>query len=65
MERRQIKHKPSFEERLVDQARRLRERANTADHGAEHDDLVQRARQMETAAKINAWLTSPGLSAPK
>jgi hypothetical protein len=65
MERRQIKRNTSFEERLADQAKRLRERANRASHGAEHDDLIRRARQMETTLKINAWLTSPGLASPK
>jgi hypothetical protein len=65
MQRRQIKHSTSFEERLADQAKRLRGRANTAPHGAEHDDLIRRARQMETASNINAWLTSPGLASPK
>ena len=65
MERRCIKHKASLEERLANQAERLREQAKTMRPGAEHDDLIRRARQTETAANFNAWLTSPGLALPK
>jgi hypothetical protein len=65
MERRYIKHKTSFEERLADQAERLRKQAKTMRPGAERDDLLRRARQTETAANLNAWLTSPGLVSPK
>jgi hypothetical protein len=65
MERRRIKHKASFQERLADQAKRLRDQAETMPLGTERDDLVRRARQTETAAHLDAWLNSPGLSQPK
>jgi hypothetical protein len=32
--------------------------------GPERDDMPRKARQTETAAKINRWLTSPGLRPP-
>ena len=64
MGRRQIKHETSFEERLSNQAQRLREQAKTMPPGVERDDLIRRARQAETASNINAWLTSPGLVSP-
>jgi hypothetical protein len=65
MERRRIKHKTSLEERLANQARRLRKQAKTMPPGAARDDLIRRASQNETAANLNAWLTSPGLASPK
>jgi hypothetical protein len=62
MERRRIKHTISFDERLADQARRLRKQAKTLPPGGVRDDLIRRARQTETASRINEWLTSPGLA---
>jgi hypothetical protein len=64
MERRRIKYKVSFQERLADQAKRLRDQAETMPFGMERDDLVRRARQTETA-HLDEWLSSPGLSQPK
>jgi hypothetical protein len=34
-------------------------------HGHERDLLLRKGRQTETAAHVNEWLTSPGLSPPK
>ena len=65
MERRRVKHKTSLEERLANQAKRLRQQAKTMPPGAERDDLIRRARQNETATNLNAWLTSTGLASPK
>ena len=65
MERCRIKQKTSLEERLANQAERLRKQAKTMPAGAERDDLIRRARQNETAANLNAWLTSTGLASPK
>jgi hypothetical protein len=65
MERRRIKHTKSFDERLADQAERLRKQAKRLPPGIERDDLIRRARQSETASHINEWLTSPGLAPPK
>jgi hypothetical protein len=64
MKRRRIKHKTSLEERLANQAKRLRKQAKTMPPGAERD-LIRRASQNEAAANLNAWLTSPGLASPK
>jgi hypothetical protein len=65
MQRLRIKHKVSFEERLANEAERLRELAKMVRPGVERDDLIRRARQAETASNINAWLSSPGLASPK
>jgi hypothetical protein len=59
MERRRVKDKTSLEERLANQAKRLRKQAKTMPPSAERDDLIRRTSQNETAANLNAWLTSP------
>jgi hypothetical protein len=63
-QRRRTKQKTSFEERLTEQAKSLREQAETLPP-RERDSLIRRARQAETAVHIKEWVTSPGLRAPK
>jgi hypothetical protein len=65
MKRRRVKHETSLEERLAGQARRLRDEAKTLPPGGEREDLMRRARQTEIGARINEWLTSPGLAPPE
>ena len=65
MERRRVKQEASFEERLVEQAQGLRDRAKTMPPGVEREALIRRARQTDVAAHMNEWLTSPGLAPPK
>ena len=65
MERRRIKHTMSFDERLADRAKRLRDQAKTLSPGIERDELIRKARQAETASRVNEWLTSPVLASPK
>ena len=65
MQRRRIKHKTSLEERLTEQAKSLGDRAKKMPPGVERDALVRRARQAETASRINEWLSSPGLRSPE
>jgi hypothetical protein len=50
---------------LARQAARARAEAQTMPTGKDHDALIERARQVETAAELNAWLTSPGLKSPQ
>ena len=52
-------------DRLAQEAQRLKEKAKTTPHGKERDDLIRKARQTETAAHMDEWLSSPGLQAPK
>ena len=56
--RRRIKHTLSFEERLAQHAAHLRHAARNMPLGKERDDLLKRARQAETAAGINRWLST-------
>jgi hypothetical protein len=65
MERRRFKQSAPLELRLADQAERLRKEARGTPPGIEREKLLRRARQAETAAHMQEWLTSPGLQPPK
>ena len=54
-----------FDERLQHAAQQARAAADQLPAGRERDDLMRKARQSETAARIDQWLTSPGLQPPK
>jgi hypothetical protein len=55
----------SLEESLPEEAKRLRKQAQGTPPGIERERLVRRARQLETASRMNEWLTSRGLQAPE
>jgi hypothetical protein len=55
----------SFQERLQNFAKNAREAARKLPPSAERSDLLQKARDGEAAAKIDRWLSSPGLQSPK
>jgi hypothetical protein len=55
----------SFQERLNSFAKDAREAANKLPPSAERSDLLEKARESEAAAKIDRWLSSPGLQSPK
>lgn len=61
--RRRIKHQATFEERLAEEAQRFREAAEN-ETGMARELLLKRARQAETATRMNEWLKSPGLRPP-
>jgi len=66
MERRRIKHKTTFEERLAVEAQRLKAAAEELPPGSmARELLLRRARQAETASRIDEWLQSPGLKSPE
>lgn len=54
-----------LEQRMAEQAKRLRHEARGTPPGVKRDDLVRRARQIETAAHIKEWFSSSGLQPPK
>jgi predicted trehalose synthase len=64
MERR-FKQSVPIDQRLIEQAKRLRKEAKGIPPGVEREKLIRRARQAETAAHIQEWLSSPGLQAPR
>ena len=55
----------SFQERLSNFAQEARAAAKKLPPSAERSDLLQKARDGEAAAKIDRWLSSPGLQTPK
>jgi hypothetical protein len=50
---------------LAEQKARFERKAARLKPGPERDELLLKARQIDTAAHINEWLNSPGLQAPK
>ena len=65
MQRRRFKQTQSLEERLAEEAKRLRAEAKSLPLGAERDNLLRKARQAETGSHMSEWLASPGLQPPK
>jgi hypothetical protein len=63
--RRRFKQIKSLEERLSEEAKRLREEAKSLPPGALREELLRRARQAETGSRVSEWLSSPGLQPPK
>ncbi len=57
--------KPAFEQRLAQEAHRVKERAKTLPDGKERELLSLKARQLETASHISEWISSPGLQRPR
>jgi hypothetical protein len=64
MERRRFKQTQSLEERLAEEAKRLRAEAKLLPPGTARDELIRRARQAETGSHMSEWLRSPGLRPP-
>jgi hypothetical protein len=64
MQRRQFRNQP-LEERLAEEAKRLRAEAKLLPPGARRENLIRRARQAETGSRISEWLSSPRLKAPE
>jgi len=63
--RRRVKQTRSLEERMAEQAAKLKEQANRLPPGQEREELLKRARVAETGAHLSDWLTSPGFQPPK
>ena len=59
MQRRRFKNTLSFPDRLAKEAKRFRQEAESKPPGQERDDLLRKARQAETAAHIDQWVSSP------
>jgi hypothetical protein len=58
-------HTRTLEQRLAEEAKRLREEANLLPHGALREAALRRARQAETGSHMSDWLRSPGLRSPE
>ncbi|WP_370165635.1 hypothetical protein [Bradyrhizobium diazoefficiens] len=64
-ERRRFKQTRSLEERLSQEAKRLREEAKTLPPGPRREEALRKARQAETGSHMSEWLRSPGLQPPE
>jgi hypothetical protein len=65
MRRQRVRHTTTFEERLAAGARQFKEAAEKEPPGSTARELLlRRARQAETASRLNDWLTSPGSHVP-
>ena len=58
-QRRRFKQTVSLEERLSEEAKRLREEARSLPPGAAREALLRKARQAETGSHMSEWLRSP------
>ncbi len=65
MQRLRFKQTVSLEERLAEEAKRLRAEAKLLPPGAARDALIRRARQAEIGSQMSEWLRSPGLRPPE
>ena len=63
-QRRRFKQLISLSMRLEEEAARLRSQAKILPQGWDRENLIRKARQVETAARIDEWLASPGLRPP-
>jgi hypothetical protein len=57
MQRNRFTQTITLADRLADEAERLRQKARTVPVGGERDSLLRKARQLETAAHVNEWLS--------
>jgi hypothetical protein len=65
MPRRRFNQNVPLDQRLTQEAQRLRKEAQSTPHGIERERLIRRARQAETAVHMHEWLSSPGQQALK
>ena len=64
MQRHRFKQTQSLQERLSEQATRLRAEAKLLPPGALRDEVIRKMRQTETALQMSELVASPGLQSP-
>jgi hypothetical protein len=55
----------SFDIRITEEKKRLEAEAARIKPGPAHNELMKKLRQLDVAAHINEWLSSPGLQSPR
>jgi hypothetical protein len=63
--RRRVTQTLDLEERLAEEAKRLREQAELLPPGPVRESALRRARQAETGSHMSEWLRSAGLRSPE
>jgi len=61
--RRSVPH--TFEENIAAEKAKLEAQVAKLKPGPEKDALVRKIRQLDTAAHVSEWLSSPGLRPPE
>jgi hypothetical protein len=56
---------PTLFERLTGEKKRLEAEVTLLGPGSIRNKLLEKLRQLDVAAHINEWLSSPGLQAPR
>ncbi|MBR1192366.1 hypothetical protein JQ609_31065 [Bradyrhizobium sp. AUGA SZCCT0169] len=64
MRRPRVRHEASFSDRLLKNAQDAREQAAGLPAGPARERLLLKAKQSETAAGIDTWVSSPGSHPP-
>ncbi|MGY4287083.1 hypothetical protein ACVWXO_006303 [Bradyrhizobium sp. LM2.7] len=64
LQRQRFKKLPTLHFRLVQEAMNLRMQAAGMLPSIPRDELLRKAGQMDVAAHLDEWLTSPGLQVP-
>jgi hypothetical protein len=63
-----MRHRPkqtlSLDGRPLQQSKQLKREADNLPPGSEREQLLKQARNADTAARINGWITSLGLQRP-
>jgi hypothetical protein len=59
------KQKLTIEQKWYQQAETYRQQAAKLPYGKERDELLRMVRQLETASRMNDWLSSPELRRPE
>ena len=59
-----LKKRPTLSDRLAVEKKRLESEMGHVGPGSARKKLLEKLRQLDTAAHINEWLSSPGLRAP-
>ncbi|MGH6716197.1 MAG: hypothetical protein ACREDC_08430 [Bradyrhizobium sp.] len=64
LKRRRFKQTTTLEQRLREEASRLRKQAQGTTSGVEREQLLRKARQADLASRIDGWLSSKELQPP-
>jgi hypothetical protein len=64
-QRRRLKQQIPLNQRLEEQAKRLLKEAEGTPSGLQRDQLIRLARQAETAAHMDEWLSPSGRLTPR
>jgi hypothetical protein len=60
-----MKNKMTLEQKWRKQLEAAKKEADKLPYGKERDALIRTVRQLETASRIDKWLSSPALQPPK